>query len=69
MKCRCGANLIQQNALGQPLIRNKGIVLKAEGIVLVCPKCRSDVPFSPDLAKAFQSSLVLFFSGKRAPAK
>jgi hypothetical protein len=68
VKCRCGAHLLHQNRLGEPIVRNKGIVLKADGIVLVCPKCGGDVPFSPDLAKAMQNSLVLFFGPGKRPA-
>ena len=62
MKCRCGASLGQVNRAGEPIVRTSGLVLKGEGgMALVCPKCKADVPFTADFAKALQTSLALFF--------
>lgn len=69
MKCRCcGANLGHINKAGEPLVRNAGMVMKTDGsMALICPKCRADVPFTPDFAKALQSRLVLMFKGAPDP--
>jgi len=62
MRCgNCGANLQHENPGGEPLLRNKGLVLKSSGLVVICPKCKSDVPLSPDWMKALQNAAVLFF--------
>ena len=62
MKCgSCGANLQQENGSGEPLLRNRGLVLKSSGPVAICPRCKSDVPFSPTWMKALQHAAVLFF--------
>ena len=52
MMCKCGAHLGALSSGGDPMVRTRGIVLKAAGFVLVCPKCRGDVQPTPDLAKA-----------------
>lgn len=65
MQCRCGAVLGRVNSHGEPMVRTAGIVWQADGgMALVCPKCKADVPFSPDFARALQSRLVLLFRGK-----
>lgn len=70
MRCPgCNAQLGHITAAGEPMIRNRGLVLKAEGIVAVCPRCKGDVPFTADLAKALQSRIVLFFSPPGRPPK
>lgn len=51
----CGARLDQARADGV-MLRNHGIVAKASGLVLICPKCKSDVHPSP----AVRRQLVLF---------
>lgn len=62
MKCHsCGANLAQTNPRGETLIRNKGLVFKAHGMICVCPRCKSDVEFSPDIANQVHRRVVLFF--------
>jgi hypothetical protein len=62
MKCgACGATLTQESQGGEPLLRNRGMILKASGPVVICPKCKADVPLSPPWAKALQQSVVLFF--------
>ncbi len=44
------------------MLRTAGVVLKdGGGMALLCPKCKADVPFTPDLAKALQTRLVLLF--------
>jgi len=47
------------------MVRTRGVILKADGVVVVCPKCKSDVAISPDFAKAMQTRIVLLF---RRPA-
>ena len=65
MKCRCGAALGHVNSRGEPLIRTAGMVMKAEGgMAMVCPRCKSDVPFTADFAKALQTRLLLYFDKK-----
>ena len=62
MKCpACQANLGQLSAGGEPMVRTRGVILKADGVVVVCPKCKGDVAISPDFAKAMQSRMVVFF--------
>jgi hypothetical protein len=67
MRCRCGANLVHITSAGEPMVRNKGMVFKAEGIALICPKCGADVPVSGDMAKAMQERIVVFLR-RPAPA-
>ena len=45
------------------MLRTAALVLKAEGPVMVCPRCKADVPFTPDFAKDLQHRLALFFKG------
>lgn len=62
MKCQCGASLGHVNKAGEPFLRTAGLVMKADaGLALVCPKCKADVPFTADFAKALQHRLALFF--------
>lgn len=65
MRCRCGADLVQPNARGVPMLRNHGLVLKAEGLAAICPRCKADVPVSRDAARA----LVLILQRPVAPAR
>lgn len=64
MRCRCGAELGHLNKSGEPTVRMRGVVLKAQGAVAICPKCSADVPFTADLAKALSNRLALFFTGE-----
>lgn len=64
---RCNANLGHINGSGEPMVRTRGLVLKAEGVTAICPKCGGDVPIEGDLAKALGARLLLFFR-KPAPA-
>ena len=58
MKCpACEASLGHLNSSGEPLIRTAGLVLKADGVVAICPKCKCDVPFPADLANAIAARL------------
>jgi hypothetical protein len=53
MRCReCQSVLCQRNALGEPIIRTRGIVRKPGGLALVCPRCKAAVPVSPDFLLA-----------------
>jgi uncharacterized protein with PIN domain len=61
MRCpKCQASLGQINAAGEPMVRTRGLVLKADGVVAICPKCKGSVPMSPDFAKAMQQRMVVF---------
>jgi hypothetical protein len=64
----CKSSLGHVNREGEPIVRNRGLVFKAEGVVMVCPKCKGDVPMTVDFAKALSGRLALFIS-KRPPAK
>ena len=60
MKCgHCQAELGHVNARGEPMIRTRGLVLKAEGVAAVCPKCKGDVPVAGELAKALRMRLLV----------
>jgi uncharacterized protein YbaR (Trm112 family) len=58
----CKATLTQRTKVGEPVIRNRGIIMKADGPVLICPKCKSDVGFNLDLLKALP--ILIFRVGK-----
>jgi hypothetical protein len=64
VRCRCGAHLGQVNKRGEPMVRTAGMIMQdGGGMAMVCPRCKSDVPFTPDFAKALQTRLVLLFKG------
>ncbi len=69
MKCRCGATLGNVNAAGEPIVRTRGLVFKADGLVLVCPSCKGDVSVSDDLAKALTDRLRLILPVTYKPLK
>lgn len=49
LKCTaCHSVLFQRNAIGEPIIRTRGIVKKQDGLVLICPKCKADVCAAPN---------------------
>ena len=59
MQCpRCQAQLGQVSAGGDPMLRTRGLVLKASGVTVICPKCKADVPATGELRKA----LILFLT-------
>ncbi|MDU7523499.1 MAG: hypothetical protein E7K72_19295 [Roseomonas mucosa] len=60
MKCHCGANLGHLSARGEPMIRTRGMIFKAEGVRLLCPKCGDDVPLGPELESALRRRLLAF---------
>ncbi len=63
MNCpNCGAELGKVNSSGEPMVRMAGMVLKAEGAVMICPKCKGDVP----AGEAMQKALVLFMKANVA---
>jgi hypothetical protein len=62
---KCQAALGKITAAGEPSIRMRGIVLKASGPVAICPKCGHDVAFSPDLAKAIHTRILIRADGGR----
>lgn len=49
----------QINARGEPMLRTRGLVLKAEGVAAICPKCKGDVPLEGDMAKALRARLLI----------
>lgn len=60
MKCpKCLTALGHINARGEPMIRTRGLILKAEGVSAVCPSCKSDVPMTSEMAKALASRLLV----------
>lgn len=58
---KCGANITHRTAGGDTMLRGRGLVLKADSLVMVCPKCKADVPCSQTITKAIQDRAVLFF--------
>jgi hypothetical protein len=62
----CGSHLGHINKDGEPIVRNRGLVFKASGVIMVCPKCKRDVPLTADFAKALTDRLILFI---RRPQK
>lgn len=65
MRCpHCSAQLAQINNRGEPMLRNRGLVLRAEGVAAVCPKCKHDVPVAGEMAKALSARLLLVFAPK-----
>ncbi|HET8550867.1 MAG TPA: hypothetical protein VFM97_00135 [Gammaproteobacteria bacterium] len=65
MNCpHCHANLEQRNRAGETMLRMRGLVLKAEGLAAVCPKCKGDVPVSPDMMQKLHTKAVLFFRNR-----
>lgn len=66
MRCpKCQAQLGHVSASGDPMLRTRGLVLKAEGVIAVCPKCRADVPATGELRKA----LILFLTRPPCPVR
>lgn len=55
----CGAVLGKLNAAGEPMLRMRGLVLKTEGVVALCPKCGRDVPVAGEMARAIQHRFML----------
>ena len=64
----CTANLGRINSAGNPMVRMRGLVLKAEGVAAICPKCKADVPIRGELAKALGARLLLVFANPRDSA-
>jgi hypothetical protein len=57
VKCgHCGSVLGGESRAGDPIIRNRGLILKAGRIVLVCPKCKHDV----EPPREIKDQLILF---------
>lgn len=55
----CTANLGKINGAGEPMVRGRGLVLKAMSVVMICPKCGEDAPITGELAKALSARLML----------
>lgn len=48
-------------ANGAPMLRTRGLVLKACGPVFICPKCKGDVPATAEVMETLGKASVLFF--------
>jgi hypothetical protein len=58
MTCpKCKAVLTHRNRDGNAMIRTKGLVMKADGPVAICPKCTADVKINMDLLKVLPTLL------------
>ena len=67
MRCQCGENLGRISKSGEPMLRSKGFVMKADGVSAICPKCNADVPIAGDMARALSSRLLLVFRPPKPP--
>lgn len=67
MRCpACQAALGQVNPRGEPMIRTRGLILKADGVVAVCPSCKGDVPLAGEMAKALRARLLVVIPNRQA---
>lgn len=41
------------------MIRNAGLLFKAEGMAVICPSCKGDVPVGGDVANQMRRRLVI----------
>jgi uncharacterized protein YbaR (Trm112 family) len=57
----CKTNLSRTSASGEQMLSMRGLILKANGLTLVCPKCKGDVPVWPDAMHEMHRRIVLFF--------
>lgn len=65
MRCpKCQADIARLNPHGEPMVRTRGLVLKAEGLKAICPKCGGDIAVEGELRKA----LILFLDRPTTPA-
>lgn len=67
MKCaHCATELVRATKGGTPMLRTKGLLVKAGALVAICPnyKCKADVPMSADVMETLH---VFFQRGIRAP--
>ena len=65
MNCpKCGTNLLRESKSGDAMLKNSGLILKANSLVAVCPHCKADVPFSQTMTQAVHDRAILFFKGK-----
>lgn len=65
MKCpKCDKQIAHLNKTNDVVLSNKALVLKPEGMILVCPKCKADIPFSDGAMEAVKDRVVLFFKRK-----
>ncbi len=68
MRCAgCGAELGHVNERGEPALRTRGLILKAEGVAVSCPRCRADVPLQGEMAKAITARLLVVVPRKSSP--
>lgn len=59
MRCGCGEGLARISRKGEPMLRSAGLLLKAEGLAAICPRCKADVPVGGDMLKALQTVLLV----------
>lgn len=60
----CNAVLDKEKDNGERILRTRGIVIKKHGLALICPKCKGDVPVSPEMMHQLQEIAVLFFRNR-----
>lgn len=70
MNCpHCHANLVRAGRDGDPVIANRGLIIKSDCLIAICPRCKGDVVLNQTLHKAVQQSVVLFFRASDHPSK
>ena len=57
----CKVDIATRSKSGETLLRNRGLIIKSDAIVLVCPKCSGDIPLSQTMHKAVQQTAMVFF--------
>jgi len=55
----CSQALTNTNGRGDTVIRTRAIVLRPDGVILVCPKCKNDVTLDNDLASILVDKLTI----------
>lgn len=62
MMCpHCNANLERASRTGEAMIANRGLIVKSDHLIAICPRCKGDVPLNQTIHKAVQQAAVLFF--------
>lgn len=57
----CQTSLSRTSASGDQMLAMRALIMKAEGLTLVCPKCKGDVPIGPEAMHEMHRRIVLFF--------
>ncbi|HWY23515.1 MAG TPA: hypothetical protein VNX47_01265 [Nevskia sp.] len=70
MKCpACDYQLVTETSTGHPIVRNRGILIKAGALVLICPKCKGDVAPSQEVMKTLRHVSLLYFDPPIDPSQ